>query len=139
MTSSSQNWVKKTRISVSCTTGGKNIKIRNYNNFGSKNFFWQKISEFWNIHPYNDVIIPKLKLSGQNLHLSEVCFYFFEITEAHIDHPYDVRTKIKISKFVKPVLRSQYICLKIFIVILILSLPFVHDVRITTFLDKNWG
>ena len=67
------------------------------------------------------------------------CFYFFEITEAHIDHPYDVRTKIKISKFVKPVLRSQYICLKIFIVILILSSPFVHDVRIRTFLDKNWG
>ena len=27
----SQNWTKKTQICISCTTGGKNIKIKNYN------------------------------------------------------------------------------------------------------------
>ena len=31
---------------MSCTTGGKNIKIRNYNNFGSKNYSDRRISEF---------------------------------------------------------------------------------------------
>ena len=37
-----QNWVKKTQICISNTTGGKNIKIRNYNNFGWKSFFWYR-------------------------------------------------------------------------------------------------
>ena len=45
MTPLSQNCVKKTQISISSTTGGKKIKIRNYNNFGS-NFFLTK--EFLN-------------------------------------------------------------------------------------------
>ena len=45
MTSSSQNWVKNTQICISCTTVGKNIKIRNYENFASKLFFWRK--NFW--------------------------------------------------------------------------------------------
>ena len=43
VTWSSQNWVKKTQTCISCTTGGKNIKIRNYNNFNWKFFFWRKI------------------------------------------------------------------------------------------------
>ena len=30
---------QKDSICVSCRTGGKNIKVRNYNNFGSKFFF----------------------------------------------------------------------------------------------------
>ena len=42
MTSLSQNWVEKTQICISSTTGGRKIKIRNYSNFGSKNFFWRK-------------------------------------------------------------------------------------------------
>ena len=33
------HWVKMTQICISCTTGGINIKSRNFNNFGSKNFF----------------------------------------------------------------------------------------------------
>ena len=44
------NWLKKTQICISYITGSKNIKIRNYYNFGSKNFFWQM--NFWILkHP----------------------------------------------------------------------------------------
>ena len=58
----------------------KNIKVRNYNNFGSKIFSDGKISEFRNIDPRCDAIIPKLELSGQNLHL-RLIFQLFEISE----------------------------------------------------------
>ena len=53
LTSSSQNWVKETRYVISCATGGKNVKIRRYNNLvHSKNeFFNRRISESWNIDP----------------------------------------------------------------------------------------
>ena len=37
--------VQKTQICISSTTDCKNIKIRNYNNFGSKIFFWRR--NFW--------------------------------------------------------------------------------------------
>ena len=40
VTSSSQNWI--------------------HNNFGSKIFFWQKNSEFWNIDPHFYLVIPIL-------------------------------------------------------------------------------
>ena len=62
--SSSQNWVKKIQSCIPCRTGGKNIKNRNYNNFGSKIYFCRKNFK-------------------------------------------------RLSKFVKPVLRSQFICLKV--------------------------
>ena len=101
------------------------------------NFFsGGRISGFWNIDPCCDVTILEKQLLGQNFDLR--CIYqFFEIAEAYIDHQYDVRTRIKILKFVKPVLRSQCICLKM--VILILLSPFVNVVRIRTILDQIWG
>ena len=61
---SSQNWVKKIQSCIPCRTGGKNIKKRNYNNFGSKIYFCRKNFK-------------------------------------------------RLSKFVKLVLRSQFICLKV--------------------------
>ena len=80
MTLSPQNYVIKTQICISCTTGGKNIRVRNYNNFGSKIFSDGKISEFRNIDPRCDAIIRKLELSGQNLRLRCI-FQLFEISE----------------------------------------------------------
>ena len=61
--------VKKPQVCISCTTGGKNIKIKNYNNLVWKFFCDGRISEFWNINRSCDDIIPKLELSWQNLYL----------------------------------------------------------------------
>ena len=115
--------------------GWKWVKIRSYN-FDSQFFSGGRTSGFWNIDSCCDVTILEKQLLGQNFDLRYV-YQFFEIAEAYIDHQHDVRTRIKILKFVKPVLRSRCICLKM--VILILLSPFVNVVRIRTILDQIWG
>ena len=67
--SSSQKWVKNTQICISFITGGKILKSRTAIALVPKIFSDVGISEFWNFDPCCDVSIPKLEVSGQNLHL----------------------------------------------------------------------
>ena len=69
------NWVKKTQIWISCTTYGKNIKIRNYKNFSIC---------FWNSFPLKILIHRKYSLQdilgafGISLHKKCLNFRFLK-------------------------------------------------------------
>ena len=76
-----QNWVKKTQICISNTTGGKNIKIRNYNNFGWKSFFWYRN---FKILKHRPLLWLHYWKTGQNLHLKYI-FQHLEIAKG-FDH-----------------------------------------------------
>ena len=63
MTSSSQKWIKNTQICESCTTGRKNIKIRNYDNFGLI-FFFFLMEEFLSFETLIIVVTTLFHLCG---------------------------------------------------------------------------
>ena len=79
----SQSWVKKTQICISCTTSGKNLKIKNYfigRSYCRKKILWGKSGNFRNFFFRNNIIFHNLQLFLlQQYNFSQFASFFLQL------------------------------------------------------------